>query len=600
MRRHALLIAACPRSGATALAGALACAGAHAGRSFVAAPSGEPAETWQSATLVALNERLLATLGLRWDSLVGPPERWWEREPVRGLACEADAFIKGELGDAPFVLLHDPRLALTATFWRERLDAAGFDVSASIVVRRPTEVAASLAKREPFALEKTLALWLHYLGEAERGTRGMPRALVGYDRLLDAPAGVLSFVITECRLGLKLDRAQREAALASIRPDLKHFDGERVTTPGKGLSSGIDAVLDEGYRRLAQLAPGTDPRRTIEALAQDAYAPLLQAIPPWLLQELTNDRNHAQRQADTLAALRAQLAEVRTQLAVAQDAHVSGHRDAAALRDRIATLSRPGSSDGRDARMDEALARLKDDVGRIATTISDAPAREQALRLELVQAHRDLEDERTTISRLSDALERERAAGEAQAGKLALAQTHLEALVAEVEQAHAAEQTWSEHNRTLANDLEEVRDALNAMRSERDGLRKERDEATRQFERLKTELESARTDLKILDHDRTALTARAQAVDLAAATLREELSRRATAESTLSGERDRLAAELRNHADRMASLERELTRRVAELTQLSGRHDTLARTLAALERSWLGRKALAGTRRSPA
>ena len=51
MRRHALLIAACPRSGATALAGALACAGAHAGRSFVAAPSGEPAETWQSATL---------------------------------------------------------------------------------------------------------------------------------------------------------------------------------------------------------------------------------------------------------------------------------------------------------------------------------------------------------------------------------------------------------------------------------------------------------------------------------------------------------------------------------------------------------------------
>jgi hypothetical protein len=50
----------------------------------------------------------------------------------------------------------------------------------------------------------------------------------------------------------------------------------------------------------------------------------------------------------------------------------------------------------------------------------------------------------------------------------------------------------------------------------------------------------------------------------------------------------------------MASLERELMKRVAELTALSGRHDTLARTLAALERSWLGRKALAGTRRSPA
>ena len=414
MRRHALLIIACPRSGATALAGALAHAGATPGRNFVAAPSGEPATTWQCAPLVALNDRLLAAMGLRWDSLVAPPERWRERSSVKALIAEANALIASEYGNAKHVLLHDPRLSLTAPFWRERLERLDFDASAAIVVRRPVEVAASLSKREPFALEKTLALWLHYLCEGERGSRGMPRTLVTYDRLLDAPAGVLSHVVSECRFGLKIDRAQREAALTSIRPDLKHFGEERQQTAA--LSSGIDAVVDDGYRRLATLSPGTDARRTIEALAQEAYAPLTQAIPPWLAQELANDRVSAERQAELLAEARARVAALEQSLEQTRLAHASRDKDEVTMRDRIDTLSRTGNTEGRDARVDEALAQLRSDVGRIACTISDQPEREHALRLELTQAQRDLEDERSTISRLSQSLEQERKDAEAQIG----------------------------------------------------------------------------------------------------------------------------------------------------------------------------------------
>ncbi len=599
MRRHALLIIACPRSGATALAGALAHAGATPGRTFVAAPPGEAAATWQSAPLGALNDRLLAAMGLRWDSLVAPPERWRERAGVRALVAEADALIATEYGTATHALLHDPRLSLTAPFWRERLEASDFDVCAAIVVRRPVEVAASLSKREPFAPEKTLALWLHYLGEGERGSRGMPRTLVTYDRLLDAPAGVLAHVVSETRFGLKIERAEREAALTSIRPDLKHFGDERQQVAG-ALSSGIDTAVEDGYRRLAMLSPGTDPKRTIEALAQEAYAPLTQAIPPWLAQELANDRVYAERQADVLADTRAKLAALEASLEQTRRAHQTRDRDEAAMRDRIDTLSRTGNSEGRDARVDEALAQLRSDVGRIAYTLSDQPAREQALRLELVQTQRDLEDERTTISRLSESLEHERATADAQAGQLALAQSHLQALVAEVEQSRATEHAWNENNAALAHDLEEARHALHSMQSERDALRKERDEATRQLERLKSELDSTRTDLKILDHDRTALAARAQAVDHAASALREELGRRAASETTLTAERDRLAAEIRNQADRLSILERDLAKRMAELTALSGRHEMMKSTLSALERSWLGRKVLAGKRRSPA
>ena len=598
MRRHALLILACPRSGATALAGALAHAGAVAGRVLVQPPAGESTSTFQSGPLCALNERLLAALGLRWDALVAIPEKWRERPSVRALAAEADAVLAAEYGDAPQLVLHDPRLAITAPFWRERLEQAGIDAGVAIVVRRPVEVAASIAKREPFAPEKSLALWLHYLVQAERGTRGAARTLVVYDRLLDAPAGVLSHVLAETHAVLKLDRAAREAALTAIRPDLKRF-GEGRALPTGTLYSGIDATLEDGYARLAELSPGTDLRRTVEAIVQAAYPSLTQAIPPWLAHELAVARNDAERQADALSAARAEAEALKQALANQEHARRAREREEAKLKERIDALSRAGNEEGRDARIDEVLDRLAGDVGRIAHTLSDQPAREQALRLELVQTQRDLEDERTTISKLSQALEDERASREAHAGKLAVAQAHLQTLIGEVEQLRGAETAWNAHNAALTDELDATRTALHSLESERDALRNEREQATQQLDQLKAELDSARTDLRILDNDRNALAARAQAVGDVAGALRDELARRATHESTLAGERDRLAAEVRAQGERIHALERDLSRRVAELSSVSGRHESATRVLAALERSWIGRKALAGTRRRP-
>ena len=545
-----------------------------------------------------MNERLLAALGLRWDVPVSPPERWRERPAIRALVPEADALIASEFANAPHIVLHDPRLAITAPFWRERLEALEHVVSAMLFLRRPIEVAASIAKRTPFAPEKTLSLWLHYLCEGERASRGMPRTLLTYDRLLDAPAGVMAHVIAETRFALRLERSDREAALTAIRPDLKRF-GEGRELPTGTLSSGIDTALEAGYRELVKLPPGTDPRRAIESLAHAAYAPLMQAIPPWLGQELSTNRSHAERQAEALLDANGRIATLESELARHRNAQASRDRDEAALRERLDTLSRGTANEGRDARMDDALAKLHGDVARIASTLSEQQAREQALRSELSQAQRDLEDERSTIARLSDGLENERSLGDAANGKLDVAQSHLEALVAEIEQSRVAQAAWSDHNNALMHDLEDLRNAFHLLENERDGLRRQNEEARQQFDKLKNELDSARTDLRIVDNDRTTLAARARAVDEAATGLREELGRRAATEATITDERDRMAAEVRNQLDRIHGLERDLSRRVAELTSVSGRHDTLAKTVSMLQRTWLGRKALEGTRRAP-
>lgn len=597
MRRHALLLLACPRSGATALAAGLVHAGAFAGRTFIAAPAGEPSGTWQSAALATFNERLLASLGMRWDALVPLPDRWRERAGARALAAEADALIAEEWAGSEHVVLHESHLALTASFWRERLEAAGFDVGCAIVVRRPAEVAASMARREPFAPEKSLVLWLHYLAEAERGSRGGSRTLITYDRLLDAPAGALAHVIADTRFGLHIERAEREAALTVIRPELRRFGDEHGTTIA-GLSSGIDAALDDGYRQLARLAPGADPRRAVEAIVQSAQVPLLHAIPPWLAQELANASAASERQSDALREAAQHAATLEASLAEARHADAARDERETELRQRIDEMTRPRSPEGLDARVDDALAQLKLDVARMATSLTDQPEREHRMLLENAQLQRDLADERNTIAKLSEAFEREKAAAEQFGAELATAQANLHTLADEVEHARASEQAWNQHGEALARDLDEARDALHGMQSERDALRKERDETAPQMAKMREELDSARTDLRIVDNDRTALTARAQAVGDAAVALREELGRRAAKETALAAERDRLAAELKESTGRAAALEKELSRRMADLSALSGRNESLGRALAEVEKSWMGRRAIAGVRRN--
>lgn len=593
MRRHALLLLACPRSGATALAAALAHAGAYAGRTFVPAPTGEASATWQSAALAAFNERLLAALGVRWDTLVPLPERWRERAAVRALVPEADALLRDEFGGATHVLLHEPRLALTASFWRERLDEAGFDAGCVLFVRRPAEVSASMARREPFAPEKSLALWLHYLAEAEQGSRGGARTLMTFDRLLDAPAGALSHVVADTRFGLRIERAEREAALAAIQPERRRFGDEHASALA-GLSSGIDAVLDDGYRQLARLAPGADPRRAVEAIAQAAQAPLLHAIPPWLAHELGSARILAERQAEALREAGTEVARLQAALDQAQRASATRDDREASLRSQIDVLTQPRPQEVIGEHVGEALAQLKLDMARVATTLAGQPEREHRLMTENAQLQRDLADERNTIARLSEAVERGQSAAEHYAAQLAGAEANLQALGSEVERLRGAEHLLQDHGDALARDLDDARRGLEATGAERDALRRERDEIARQLAQVREERDAALTDLRIVDNDRTALAARAQAVGEAGAALREELGRRAASEAALVAERDRLAAELRSAGERGTALERDLAKRSGDLAALSARHESLARKFAALERSWLGRRALAG------
>jgi len=172
------------RSGTSALTGALAKSGAFPGTQLMPATADNPEGYWECAPVVHLNEELLKRLGARWDSVAPLPAGWTALPGIEALRADARKIIDAEFGDSKYAVLKDPRLCRLLPFWRHVLGEAGFNLSCVLVVRRPMEVAASLARRDQFGPEKSLAMWYAHLVDAERDSRGLPRALIAYDALL--------------------------------------------------------------------------------------------------------------------------------------------------------------------------------------------------------------------------------------------------------------------------------------------------------------------------------------------------------------------------------------------------------------------------------
>ena len=141
---------------------------------------GNNAGYWESASLAQLNERLLGRLKATWWC---PPPPGQESRLSReaGLVAEARRMFC-DLHPTRRWVWKDPRTSLTLPFWRAVLSDSFVGV---LALRRPLEVAASLAQRDGLPLAWSLALWERYTRSALTGLRGLPVLIVPYDSLLD-------------------------------------------------------------------------------------------------------------------------------------------------------------------------------------------------------------------------------------------------------------------------------------------------------------------------------------------------------------------------------------------------------------------------------
>jgi GT2 family glycosyltransferase/glycosyltransferase involved in cell wall biosynthesis len=141
-----------------------------------------PKGFWEYQPILELNVAILERLGGDWhEPPFFPPG--WEIAPEfadlrqRARTLVARHFTTDQWG------WKDPRTCLTLPFWKQVLPPVHY----VICMRSPVEVAASLQKRDGFAIEKSIRLWQLYTGEAIEHTAGVPRHFIFFEDMIHSP-----------------------------------------------------------------------------------------------------------------------------------------------------------------------------------------------------------------------------------------------------------------------------------------------------------------------------------------------------------------------------------------------------------------------------
>gem|GEM_PF-328593 len=225
----ALLVAGMHRSGTSAVTRLFNLCGVALGSRLL---QGDPANErgyWEHEDLWRLDERLLAALGRTWSDPRRLPDGWWRRPEVQDFKRELIAILRRDFGARPLWGVKDPRICRLLPLWRSAIRELGATEHFVIPLRRPAEVAASLARRDGMMQERAAALWLRHVLDAERGSRGAPRVFVSYDDLLDDWRSTLQRIETELRVGLApgaADVAERVGEFLSA--GLRHHRSDTI------------------------------------------------------------------------------------------------------------------------------------------------------------------------------------------------------------------------------------------------------------------------------------------------------------------------------------------------------------------------------------
>jgi hypothetical protein len=198
--RQAIVILGMHRSGTSALAGTVARLGMAAPATPLSASKDNPSGFYESAAVVQVNHRIIVGLGCAWNLCLGfYPERLAAMNDDRSALMLRDLLVR-EFGGIGSYVLKDPRLCMTMPAWLPALRDSGAAIKILIVARHPAEVVDSLSARNGQDADESAPNWLHHMLEADVVSRGLDRAVVLYDDLMDDWRGCLARAAAAARI----------------------------------------------------------------------------------------------------------------------------------------------------------------------------------------------------------------------------------------------------------------------------------------------------------------------------------------------------------------------------------------------------------------
>ena len=223
-----------------------------------------PEGHWESRTLVAANDRILAMFGRSWDFPPTLRPGWEDTAPVREIVPELEAAFAEVYPTEPWVW-KDPRTCLTFPLWRRVL---GDDVCVVVVNRSAGAVTASIHRRDGIPRPYSAGLWHRYVASSLESARGLPTLCVSFDRFLDDPVTATAALAEGLgALGLQLP-GDPAAAASSLRGADRL--GATPAAPDR-----VARVVNRLTARAQAVVAGLPAR-------SGAFAPPRLAEPPWV------------------------------------------------------------------------------------------------------------------------------------------------------------------------------------------------------------------------------------------------------------------------------------------------------------------------------
>lgn len=360
--RRVIVVPGMHRAGTSVVARALQALGLHLGHALMSADVRQNARGFfEDVDVVRLDDELLEAQGADWKSVALLDDVNWSAACLDGSRDAAARLVEEKLGGNADFAFKDPRVPRLLPFWQRVFALMGVADAYVIAVRHPRAVIDSLAARDALDPRRSAWLWLTHVVCALRYTRGRPRVVVDFDRVLEAPLRELARIAAA--LGLPPAALEHEDVHVYRREflaeDLRHAEYLPEDVP-----DGMPPGVEEAHALAQRLARDEADPASAEAEREiDALFARLVALSPLLAYAGSVERlaDQAPRLSGELAWARASLAES-TANAASLEAAVAT-KDAY-IAELVATLAR---KEGELVAAHALLTRLGENIfGRVA------------------------------------------------------------------------------------------------------------------------------------------------------------------------------------------------------------------------------------------
>jgi glycosyltransferase involved in cell wall biosynthesis len=348
---QAVLVLGMHRSGTSVLTRILNLLGVELGEDLMPASPANEKGFWEHRRVVEIHNKIFDLFGRDWNTVAELPPRWWDDPRIRDCRAELRDVLQQDFSGQRLWGMKDPRLCDMLPLWLAVLAEMGVQPRCVLTFRNPVEVASSLEKYHGTLPSRAYILWLRSLLNAERYSRGLPRAIVSYEAVLADWSGQLNHIDRQVRIDWPHPRESVASAVAEfVQPRLRHYTVDDRT------------VLDDA---------------AVPELVRRAYRAALASL----------DSGNADRLSETFDQIGLELnqnAPMQTQFAADADAQL---RTTTLTVNRLATAH--AETTARLAAAEAETARLRREQQQLSDTLTEAEELRKALVEKFTEAIRE-------------------------------------------------------------------------------------------------------------------------------------------------------------------------------------------------------------------